>query len=69
MRATAVDGVQNGYRVAIVREAVGDRWKPAHDQALFDLDAKYGDVVSTDATIAYLQGLKADPSTGQHRTA
>jgi maleamate amidohydrolase len=57
VRATAVDAVQNGFRPMVVREAVGDRSKPAHDQSLFDLDAKYADVVSLDETLSYLRTL------------
>ena len=46
VRATAVDAVQNGFRPMVVREAVGDRSAAAHEQSLFDLNAKYADVVS-----------------------
>ena len=59
VRATAVDAVQNGFRAMVVREAVGDRAKPAHDQSLFDLHAKYADVVAVDETLEYLSRLKA----------
>lgn len=59
VRATAVDAVQNGFRPMVVREAVGDRAKPAHDQSLFDLQAKYADVVSVEETLEYLSRLKA----------
>lgn len=55
VRATAVDSVQNGFRPMIVEEAVGDRSKAAHDQSLFDLNAKYGDVVSLQETLDYLK--------------
>jgi nicotinamidase-related amidase len=55
VRATAVDAVQNGFRPMVVREAVGDRSKAAHDQSLFDLNAKYADVVSLDETLQYLK--------------
>jgi maleamate amidohydrolase len=57
VRATAVDAVQNGFRPMVVREAVGDRSQAAHAQSLFDLDAKYADVVSLDETLSYLRGL------------
>ena len=46
VRATAVDGLQHDYRVVVPREAVGDRDAAAHAANLFDLDAKYADVVS-----------------------
>ena len=55
VRATAVDAVQNGFRPMVVREAVGDRSAAAHDQSLFDLNAKYADVVSLDETLHYLK--------------
>ncbi len=55
VRATAVDAVQNGFRPMVVREAVGDRSKAAHEQSLFDLNAKYADVVSLDETLQYLR--------------
>lgn len=57
VRATAVDACQNGFRPMVVREAVGDRSRAAHDQSLFDLHAKYGDVVSLEETIDYLRAL------------
>ncbi|WAH35646.1 isochorismatase family protein [Alicyclobacillus dauci] len=55
VRATAVDGLQYGLRVMVVKEAVGDRARPAHEQSLFDLDAKYADVVSVQETKSYLE--------------
>ena len=54
VRATAVDVLQNGYRLTIPREAVGDRNAAAHEQALYDVDAKYGDVVSLDEALALI---------------
>jgi len=55
VRATAVDAVQNGFRPMVVREAVGDRSAAAHDQSLFDLNAKYADVVGLDETLQYMK--------------
>lgn len=52
VRATAVDVVQNGYRLLVPREAVGDRNPAAHEQALYDIDAKYGDVVPLEDALA-----------------
>jgi maleamate amidohydrolase len=54
VRATAVDSLQNGFRPIVVREGVGDRSAAAHEQSLFDLDAKYADVVSLEETLRYL---------------
>src|SRR2546423_1328237 len=55
VRATAVDAVQTGLRPMVVREAVGDRSAAAYAQSLFDLDAKYADVVSLEETLRYLR--------------
>jgi nicotinamidase-related amidase len=55
VRATAVDAVQNGFRPMVVREAVGDRSAAAHEQSLFDLNAKYADVVALEETLTYLR--------------
>ena len=55
VRATAVDAVQNGFRPMVVREAVGDRSAAAHEQSLFDLNAKYADVVGLDETLQYMR--------------
>jgi maleamate amidohydrolase len=57
VRATAVDACQTGFRPMVVREGVGDRSKLAHAQSLFDLDAKYADVVTLEETLAYLNNL------------
>jgi maleamate amidohydrolase len=59
VRATAVDACQNGFRPMVVREAVGDRSAAAHAQSLFDLDAKYADVVSQQDALNYLRGADA----------
>lgn len=57
VRATAVDACQYGFRPMVVKEAVGDRASSAHEQSLFDLNAKYADVVSLNETLGYLNTL------------
>jgi len=59
VRATAVDALQHGYRPIVPREAVGDRNPDAHAANLYDLDAKYGDVVSLAEVIEHLEELVA----------
>ncbi|OXM75214.1 MULTISPECIES: isochorismatase family protein [Amycolatopsis] len=54
VRATAVDAVQSGFDTLVVREACGDRARGPHDAALFDLQAKYADVVALADAVAYL---------------
>jgi nicotinamidase-related amidase len=61
VRASAVDALQNGFRPMVVKEAVGDRSVAAHEQSLFDLQAKYADVVTLEETLQYLQSLKQAP--------
>lgn len=46
VRATVVDALQHGYRVVVPRTAVADRAPEPHEAALFDIDAKYGQVTS-----------------------
>ena len=48
VRATAVDGLQHDYMVVVPRQAVGDRNQDAHEANLFDLNAKYADVMDVD---------------------
>jgi nicotinamidase-related amidase len=55
VRATAVDGLQHDYPVVVPREAVGDRNAAAHEANLFDLNAKYADVVDLGDVLAHLQ--------------
>jgi nicotinamidase-related amidase len=54
VRATAVDSLQNGYRTIVPGDAVGDRAEGPHRANLFDIDAKYGDVVRTDDVLEHL---------------
>jgi maleamate amidohydrolase len=57
VRATVVDALQHGYRTVVPREAVGDRNADAHEANLYDIDAKYGDVVTLAETLAQLEEL------------
>ena len=59
VRATVVDAIQHGYRPVVPREAVGDRNPAAHEANLYDIDAKYGDVVSVDDVVAHLEEIGA----------
>ena len=54
IRATAVDSLQHGYRTIVPVDAVGDRAEGPHRANLFDIDAKYGDVVTTDDVLKNL---------------
>ena len=54
VRASAVDGLQYNFKVVIPEEATGDRDDKAHHANLYDLNAKYVDVLSLAKTLALL---------------
>lgn len=55
VRATALDALQNGFIPIVVPEACGDRDTRVQDANLFDLSAKYADVVNEAEVIDYLK--------------
>lgn len=55
VRASAVDGLQHGFKVMVVYEGVGDRNPAAHRQSMLDMQTKYADIVSLAAARAYLE--------------
>lgn len=55
VRASAVDACQHGFVPLVVREAVGDRHPAPHEASLFDLQAKYAEVVSLEFAADYLR--------------
>lgn len=57
IRATAESAFNRGFHVIVPKEAVGDRSPSAHAANLFDIDARYGDVVPTADVVAHLHGL------------
>lgn len=61
IRATVCDSVSGGFRTIVPEDCVADRAELSHTVNLFDMDAKYADVVSSDAVVDYLNGL-AGPS-------
>jgi len=58
VRATATDAFMRDIRAMIVREGVADRSEAVMEANLFDVDQKYGDVVTIDMCLAYLSELK-----------
>lgn len=57
IRATCVDAVSYGFIPIVVGDACGDRHASPHEANLFDMNAKYADVVDETAVIEYLQTL------------
>ena len=56
VRASAVDSMQYGYHTIVARDAVGDRAAGPHEANLFDIDAKYGDVMESGEVLAWMRG-------------
>ena len=59
VRATALDACQNGFIPYVVRDAVGDRDPRPHEANLFDLQAKYAEVVSEAEILAHIKRAAA----------
>jgi nicotinamidase-related amidase len=57
VRATVVDAVSGGFRVIIPRQCVADRVPLTHLVNLFDMDAKYGDVMDVGDVVAALENI------------
>ena len=57
IRATAVDLLQYGYPTIVPRECVADRAQAPHDANLFDINAKYADVVSVEDALEYVESV------------
>jgi maleamate amidohydrolase len=59
VRATALDACQHGFIPLVVRQAVGDRHPAPHESNLFDLQAKYADVIDLDQAVMYFASTRA----------
>ena len=57
IRATAIDLLQYGWPTLVPRECVGDRAQAPHEANLFDIQAKYADVVSLEEALAYVESV------------
>ena len=60
VRATCVDAMCHGFIPIVVADACGDRHQAPHEANLFDMQAKYGDVVTEAEVDGYLQGLAGE---------
>jgi maleamate amidohydrolase len=64
VRATAVDLLQHGFPTLVPRECVGDRAQAPHEANLFDIQAKYADVVSLEDALGYLESVPSHAGVG-----
>ena len=55
IRATCLDTVSNGFIPIIVEDACGDRHQAPHDANIFDMNAKYADVVTSADVLQYFK--------------
>jgi nicotinamidase-related amidase len=57
IRATAIDLLQYGWPTIVPHDCVGDRAQAPHEANLFDIQAKYADVVSLADALVYVESV------------
>lgn len=62
VRATCVDAMSHGFITTVVADACGDRHQAPHEANLFDMNAKYADVVSEAEILAQIADLASRPA-------
>ena len=67
MRATCVDAMSHGFITLVVEDACGDRAEGPHGANLFDMSAKYADLVTATEAITYLANTKSTAPEGVTR--
>lgn len=65
VRATCVDSMSSGFITLVVKDAVGDRDPRPHEANLYDMSAKYADVISEADAAAYFEKAGAGTGPGQ----
>ena len=63
VRASVVDGFSYGYRCFVVEECVFDRFELSHLVNLFDINAKYADVITLEEAIQYINHVEHKAAT------
>jgi nicotinamidase-related amidase len=58
VRATVTDGCANRLHMVVVEECVYDRHEATRAINLFDIDQKYGTVVSFDEAVTWMAGYQ-----------
>lgn len=58
VRASCVDSMSHGFITTVVSDACGDRHQAPHDANLFDMNAKYADVVSEDEIVQFFETIR-----------
>lgn len=65
VRATVLDAFNHNFNVVVVEEGCFDRGEASHAINLFDMDAKYADVLGLEETLTYLSKLPTEVFPGQ----
>jgi maleamate amidohydrolase len=60
VRATVVDGFSYNYRMSVVEDCTFDRGQASHAMNLFELNAKYADVVPLQTVVEFIRTLPDD---------
>ncbi|MGC4251960.1 MAG: isochorismatase family protein [Sphingobium sp.] len=64
VRASAMDALQHGFVPFVVREACADRHPGPHEQNLFDLHAKYAEVIHEAEALDLIGAYRCGPGGG-----
>ncbi|MDQ0316888.1 isochorismatase family protein [Amorphus orientalis] len=64
VRASCVDAMSHGFITTVVADACGDRHPAPHEANLFDMNAKYADVVSEAEILAFIAEIGATRTAG-----
>jgi maleamate amidohydrolase len=54
VRATCIDSISHGFVTLVIEDAVGDRAEEPHKANLYDMSAKYADLLTTEDAITYM---------------
>ena len=65
VRASCIDSISHGLVTLVIEDAVGDRAEEPHRANLFDMSAKYADLLSTDDAITYFNQIEKSNSEDQ----
>jgi maleamate amidohydrolase len=66
VRATALDALQHGFAPFVVRDACADRHPAPHHSNLFDLQAKYAEVVDESEALAFIDAARQGSANQRH---
>ena len=59
VRASVLDTLQSGFVPFVIRDACADRAEGPHESNLFDMQAKYAEVVTTDDALTLMAQSRA----------